>query len=91
MWTDGSNERLRDFFVGVVWVCILSPVRSTQHHSTAPNTFSIKDQIRNVEAQLEQRENEVTQLKKEMGKERKTNEEVWARYLLQVDMQMLVH
>uniref|UniRef100_A0A669F569 Centrosomal protein 290 n=1 Tax=Oreochromis niloticus TaxID=8128 RepID=A0A669F569_ORENI len=44
-------------------------------HSTVQNTGFIRDQIWHLETQLEQRENEVTQLKKEMGKEKKTNEE----------------
>ncbi|XP_030587745.1 centrosomal protein of 290 kDa [Archocentrus centrarchus] len=47
-----------------------------KHHSTAPNTYFIRDQIQQFETQLEQRENEVIQLKKEMGKEKKTNEEL---------------
>uniref|UniRef100_A0A3Q4HA42 Centrosomal protein 290 n=1 Tax=Neolamprologus brichardi TaxID=32507 RepID=A0A3Q4HA42_NEOBR len=72
----GGNKTLRDFFVGVVWVCILSPVYTTQLHSTVQNTGFIRDQIWHLETQLEQRENEVTQLKKEMGKEKKTNEEL---------------
>lgn len=67
--------------MGVVWVCILSPAYTTQLHSTVQNTGFIRDQIWHLETQLEQRENEVTQLKKEMGKEKKTNEEVWALYL----------
>ncbi|XP_026030787.1 centrosomal protein of 290 kDa isoform X8 [Astatotilapia calliptera] len=45
-------------------------------HSTVQNTGFIRDQIWHLETQLEQRENEVTQLKKEMGKEKKTNEEL---------------
>ncbi|XP_021172732.2 centrosomal protein of 290 kDa isoform X2 [Fundulus heteroclitus] len=57
----------------------VSKLEQERKLGTGPDSRFLRDEIRQLEAQLEQREKELTQLKKDMGKEKKTNEELTGR------------
>uniref|UniRef100_A0A672SJD6 Centrosomal protein of 290kDa coiled-coil region domain-containing protein n=1 Tax=Sinocyclocheilus grahami TaxID=75366 RepID=A0A672SJD6_SINGR len=54
----------------------LHPVQMAQHVMGGGDTRFLRDEIHQLESHLELKEREVTQLEKEMGKERKANEEL---------------
>lgn len=69
-------------FVYNVFKSTSLPVQMAQRVMVGGDTRFLRGEIHQLESHLERKEREVTQLEKEMGKERKANEEVWCTFNL---------
>lgn len=78
-WGSGLHI-LSKWFSWFSLCCILFPVHLAQ--GVGSDVHFLRDEIHQLEVQLEEREKELTLLKKEMGREKNTREEVLAIYIL---------
>lgn len=77
-WGSGFHI-LSKWFSWFSLYCILFPVHLAQ--GVGSDVHFLRDEIHQLEIQLEEREKELTLLKKEMGREKNTREEVLAIYI----------
>uniref|UniRef100_A0A667YHJ1 Centrosomal protein 290 n=1 Tax=Myripristis murdjan TaxID=586833 RepID=A0A667YHJ1_9TELE len=71
----GSEQAKSGYFLGGGCLYPLFSVQMAQRSGTGRDTRFMKDELQHLETQLEQREREYSHLKKELNKEKKTNEE----------------
>uniref|UniRef100_A0A667XSQ7 Centrosomal protein 290 n=1 Tax=Myripristis murdjan TaxID=586833 RepID=A0A667XSQ7_9TELE len=75
----GSEQAKSGYFLGGGCLYPLFSVQMAQRSGTGRDTRFMKDELQHLETQLEQREREYSHLKKELNKEKKTNEELVVR------------